>query len=300
MPHLPDLSSHAGHDPELVAAYAAGDATGDALDRATALVAGCAECGELHRDLRAIATATAVLPAPVRPRDFRLTPEQAASLRPAGLRGLLATLAGPRFGFAAPLGSAMATLGLVGILVAGGGLPLGAGGATSGDTAFMAAPAPTAGPTVASDVAGGPGASVPALTVPQAAASAAPATEAPAEDSKAPAATPGMDTSAIDTTPAPSASSARDAYAPPTAATQPTAAPPGGPGTGPESGGAANGGAGTSPPSGAELERLAADPSTTVVDVETASAAPLVAAITLLVGGLLLVGLRLGSRRLAR
>ena len=59
MPHLPD---HATHDPELIAAFAAGDATGSALDEATALVAECADCAELHRDLRAITTALPELP----------------------------------------------------------------------------------------------------------------------------------------------------------------------------------------------------------------------------------------------
>jgi hypothetical protein len=130
MPHIPDLAIHDAHDPALVAAHAAGDATGTELELATALVSGCAECAALHRDLRAIAAAVAVLPAPARPRDFRLTPEQAASLHPAGWRGLVATLAGPRFRFAVPLGTGLATLGLAGILLGSvAGLPLGAGGA---------------------------------------------------------------------------------------------------------------------------------------------------------------------------
>ena len=60
MPHIPD---HATHDPELVAAYAAGDATGPDLAAATELVAACTECADLHRDLRAIATALPELPA---------------------------------------------------------------------------------------------------------------------------------------------------------------------------------------------------------------------------------------------
>ena len=122
MPHLPD---HVAHDPELIAAYAAGDATGPALDQAADLVAGCTECAELHRDLRAISTALPELPAPVRPRDFRLTPEQAASLRPAGWRGVLAAFAAPRFRLAAPLGAGLAAAGLAGILLAspGGLLP---------------------------------------------------------------------------------------------------------------------------------------------------------------------------------
>ncbi|HEY3336430.1 MAG TPA: hypothetical protein VGK16_14450, partial [Candidatus Limnocylindrales bacterium] len=65
--------------------------------------------------------------APVRSRDFRLTPEQAASLRPGGLRGLLAAFSGPRFAFATPLGTGLAALGIVGVLVASGGFASGAG-----------------------------------------------------------------------------------------------------------------------------------------------------------------------------
>ena len=68
------------------------------------------------------------MPAPARTRDFRLTPEQAAELRPKGLRGLLATLSGPRFSFATPVGTGLAALGIVGVLVASGGLPVGSGG----------------------------------------------------------------------------------------------------------------------------------------------------------------------------
>ena len=125
-----DPAAHAAHDPVLVAAYAAGDATGPELETATALVAACAACAALHHDLRAITAALPLMPAPRRTRDFRLTAEQAASLRPAGWRRLLAPFAGPRFAFAAPLGSGLAALGLVGILLAGTGLPL--GGATAG------------------------------------------------------------------------------------------------------------------------------------------------------------------------
>jgi hypothetical protein len=117
MPHVPDHQTD--HDPLLVAAYAAGDAEGDGLDRARELVATCTECAVLHHDLRAIAAAMPATPAPARTRDFRLSPEQAAQLRPAGWRRLLAPLAGPRFAFAAPLGGSLAALGIAGILVAG-------------------------------------------------------------------------------------------------------------------------------------------------------------------------------------
>ena len=126
MPHLPD-SQHPDHDLELIAAYAAGDATGPELERATALVATCEDCAALHHDLRSIAAAMPAMPAPARTRDFRLTPEQAAELRPKGLRGLLATLSGPRFSFATPVGTGLAALGIVGVLVASGGLPVGSG-----------------------------------------------------------------------------------------------------------------------------------------------------------------------------
>ncbi len=128
MPHLPD---HVTHDPELIAAYAAGDATGTALDQAADLVAACTECADLHRDLRAISTALPELPAPVRPRDFRLTPEQAASLRPVGWRGVLAAFAAPRFRLAAPLGAGLAAAGLAGLLLASPGALL--PGAASGE-----------------------------------------------------------------------------------------------------------------------------------------------------------------------
>jgi hypothetical protein len=76
------------------------------------------------------------LPVFVRSRDFRLTPEQAASLRPAGWRRLLAPLAGPRFAFAGPLGTGLATLGIAGFLVAGAaGMPIAGSAAAPQDTA---------------------------------------------------------------------------------------------------------------------------------------------------------------------
>jgi hypothetical protein len=140
MPHLPDHQSD--HDPLLVAAYAAGDAAGEDLERARELVATCDECAALHHDLRAIAAAMPALPVPARSRDFRLTPEQAASLRPAAWRRLLAPLAGPRFAFAAPLGGSLAALGLAGVLVAGAfsGSITGAAPATTGGS-YAANPA---------------------------------------------------------------------------------------------------------------------------------------------------------------
>jgi hypothetical protein len=138
MPHLP--TSHADHDPLAIAAYAAGEATGPELDDALALVAACTDCAALHHDLRAIAAALPDLPAPARTRDFRLTPEQAATLRPAGWRRLLAPFAGPKFAFAGPVGAGLATLGLAGFLVAGSfGVPLAASAPVDGGAAASGA-----------------------------------------------------------------------------------------------------------------------------------------------------------------
>jgi len=132
----PTAADHAAHDRMAVAAYAAGDATGPGLTAATALVVTCPECASLHRDLRAIAAALPATAAPLRPRDFRITPGQAATLRPAGWRRILAPFAGPGFAFAGPLGSGLATLGLAGILVAGAaGLPLGGASSASAPVA---------------------------------------------------------------------------------------------------------------------------------------------------------------------
>ena len=151
-------TGHAEHDPLLVAAYAAGDATGAQLDEAAGLVATCHACGALHHDLRAIALAlpaSAAVPPSPRPRDFRLTAVQAASLAPTGWRRLLAPFAGPSFAFARPLGTGLATIGLAGILVAGAsGIPLGGGAAAApaGDQeafAPMTASEPSAAPSMA-------------------------------------------------------------------------------------------------------------------------------------------------------
>ena len=134
--------AHEAHDRIAVAAYACGDAEGAELATAAALVAECAECASLHRDLRSIATATAATPAPVRPRDFRITEAQAARLRPAGWRRLLAPFASPRFAFAGPLGGGLAAIGLAGVLVAGGiGIPFGAGGSAAAPAMATEAPA---------------------------------------------------------------------------------------------------------------------------------------------------------------
>jgi hypothetical protein len=89
MPHVSEYRvqpDHAGHDRLLVAALAAGDLAGTDRDHALDLTRSCSACAELHDDLVAIARATAVVPPPVaaRPRDFQLTPADAARLRRVG------------------------------------------------------------------------------------------------------------------------------------------------------------------------------------------------------------------------
>jgi hypothetical protein len=146
MPHVSEVraTDHDRHDPMLVAALAAGDLAGTERDQAIALTASCAECATLHDDLVAIARATASVPAPIRStgRDFRLTPEQAASLRPSGWRRFVP--AGGGAALTRPLGVALATFGIAGILI--GTLSLGFSGGSA-----ASAPQPASGTGAAAD-----------------------------------------------------------------------------------------------------------------------------------------------------
>jgi hypothetical protein len=138
MPRHPD---HAAHDRTLVAAAAANDLEGAALAEATERLASCPDCAALHADLLAIASALGELPAPVRSRDFTITAEQAAALRPTGWRRLVAGFRSPRGAIVRPLAVTFTTLGLVGLLLAAvpAAVPLGMLGgagdfrATAGD-----------------------------------------------------------------------------------------------------------------------------------------------------------------------
>jgi hypothetical protein len=118
---------HAVHDPLLVAALVAGDAT-DA-DRADALVAGCSDCAALAADLRAISLAATTLPPRARSRDFRLTTADAERLRPRGVKGLVAAVRRLRIPRAQPVAAGLTMLGLTGLLVTS--LSLGDGAPTT-------------------------------------------------------------------------------------------------------------------------------------------------------------------------
>lgn len=117
MPHVNEL--HEQHDQILVVSFASGDLAPDDRDRATAqsLVDSCAECARLHDDVLAIARATRALPPAVRTRDFQLSPDQAAKLRPGGWRRFVAGLSAPGSVFSRQLGLGMATLGIAGLLI---------------------------------------------------------------------------------------------------------------------------------------------------------------------------------------
>ena len=130
----PNPSDHARHDTTLIAGHAAGDLTEIDRVRADALLTECGACGELRRDLVAIAAATRSVPAPATlTRDLRLAPEQANRLRRGSwLRGLLHP-----FGAASspirPIATAFTSLGLVGLVV---GVTLSAGAGLAGGQAI--------------------------------------------------------------------------------------------------------------------------------------------------------------------
>ena len=136
MPHVNEL--HEQHDPMLVVSLASGDLATADRDYATAqsLVADCSDCARLHHDVLAIATATKALPPVARNRDFRISAEQAARLRPSGVRGVLARLTAPGGLFSPQLGVGLATLGVAGLLI---------GSLGSINLGFMSAAGPASG-----------------------------------------------------------------------------------------------------------------------------------------------------------
>lgn len=107
---------HADHDLELVAARAADDALStDERQAADELLQGCTDCATLANDLRLLSTTLRTdLPIPRRPRNFRLTREEATRAVPdSPWARFLAALAGPRFAFLQPLAATALSIGLV-------------------------------------------------------------------------------------------------------------------------------------------------------------------------------------------
>jgi hypothetical protein len=164
---LAAIARHALHDEELVAAYAANDIEDAAeRERARTMIERCATCRDIQRDVALIHIATRASGTALQraatvsaPRDYRLTAEDAARLRPGSPIARVARRLGWRArldvgiaAFGRPVGAAMATFGVVGLLV--GSLALGggpgslfsaqsAGGATSAPGAEGISPAAT-------------------------------------------------------------------------------------------------------------------------------------------------------------
>lgn len=108
-------NTHANHDETLIARLYGGDVDSQERARALDLLAECSDCAGLFADLGQIASATAALPIPARPRDFSLTPRDAVRLRPAKeARGGVSWR-----GLTRRLGGALAVLGVAGILATG-------------------------------------------------------------------------------------------------------------------------------------------------------------------------------------
>jgi hypothetical protein len=108
-------SGHAGHDRWLVVRLTTdrSDLTSDETVRARALLASCADCVALASDIEVISRAVATSVTPPRPRDFRLTPHQAESMRDGVLARLRRWLASPGAFVVRPLAGTAVTLGLV-------------------------------------------------------------------------------------------------------------------------------------------------------------------------------------------
>lgn len=111
-------AAHASHDTILVASLADHSLPVSEREAAESLVAACGLCAVLHADLVALSAATRSMPTPARPRDYTLTPDDAARLRPGGWRRWVAAFGTSRDAFSRPLAVGLTTLGLAGLLVA--------------------------------------------------------------------------------------------------------------------------------------------------------------------------------------
>lgn len=135
-------SAHDLHERLLVVRFATGDDDLKPAERSRALaqIHACNECAAIADDVKLIARANAASIVPSRPRDFRLTSEQAASLRGTPFGRMLRRISAPSFGSLRPLATAAVAIGLI-LVVAGTALPRPAG---SGTRSF-GAPASPAG-----------------------------------------------------------------------------------------------------------------------------------------------------------
>ena len=155
--HVPD--DHAGHDRQLVVAFACGDLPAEDAADARALVTRCRRCAALVDEIALISAATRRdLVAPPRPRDFRLTSDDADRLRGNAITRLLRRLGSPRLQVLQPLAGAAMAIGIV-LLVTTAVLPsLGSAGAAP---AALTTIGSAVGDETARDAAGGGAEAVP-------------------------------------------------------------------------------------------------------------------------------------------
>lgn len=140
-------AEHRRHDRLLVARFAAGDAAPGQEHEAQDLVRRCSECAALAADISAISRSVAQLPAPPRPRDFRLTREEADRLRGSRFDRWLRSITGSGWATVRPLAAVALSVGLVMSVV--GALPnLGAGAAAPADTFYAAVNPPQPSPVL--------------------------------------------------------------------------------------------------------------------------------------------------------
>ena len=235
---------HASHDRLLVARFVGGDVSDAEADAARELLSACPDCRLLASDLLAISRATSELPAPIRTRDFRISPEEAARLRRSGLRSWLSRLAGGLDGASGrlvPLQRLAAATVAIGLVMAVVTSPAGIPGFSSGGTTLKSAGQAVSPPEGAGSVAGAAPTAAPAAVAAAPAASAAgPAAMAAASAAAAPAGPL--------TAPAPAATAG--GVAAPAATGGPLTAPAAGP-TGPPAVDRSSGAAPPSPPAAA-------------------------------------------------
>ena len=170
-------SDHAAHDPTWMAALAARepDLTPAETTRAQAALESCAVCADLFADLVAVSAAIPSAALPARPRDFTLTPADAARLRSRGLRRWFSAIGSARDGITFPLALGLTTMGIAGLLLATvPGALSGSGGAAQALSTVGSAVEPASGGGNAAPSAAA------ALPMPAAASAAPAATAAPA------------------------------------------------------------------------------------------------------------------------
>lgn len=114
---------HARHDRLLVARFAVGESLAGEAEEGRRLIASCTDCGRLAEDLGLLRTSLAAMPAPIRTRNFRLTPEQAERLRGNALQRFLRGLAAPGLTMLRPVAGVALAMGLT-VAVVGAALPL--------------------------------------------------------------------------------------------------------------------------------------------------------------------------------